>query len=119
MDADRRKRRDDALEEAIGLAPERRAALLDELCGADGALRDEIDQLLALDRNIAPGFLEAGAAAWLGRPLERGQRLGRYVIEEAIGSGGMSVVYRATDPGIGRPVAIKVLLPTAHDVDRT
>lgn len=36
-------------------------------------------------------------------------RLGRYRIERIIGRGAMGVVYRATDPAIGRSVAIKVL----------
>ncbi len=36
-------------------------------------------------------------------------RVGRYQIEEAIGHGAMGVVYRATDPTIGRTVAIKAI----------
>jgi serine/threonine protein kinase/HAMP domain-containing protein len=37
--------------------------------------------------------------------------LGRYTIEGLLGEGAMAHVYRATDPGIGRDVAIKVLKP--------
>ncbi|HEY3445859.1 MAG TPA: protein kinase [Myxococcales bacterium] len=38
-----------------------------------------------------------------------GAHLGEYVVEKAIGSGGMGLVYRGMQPLIGKPVAIKVL----------
>ncbi len=38
-------------------------------------------------------------------------RLGRYDIERLIGSGGMSVVFKAYDTELNRPVAVKVLAP--------
>ena len=44
-------------------------------------------------------------------PLAAGARLGRYVIRDRLGSGGMSHVYRAEDPGLRREVAIKLLHP--------
>src|SRR6476659_6636084 len=45
----------------------------------------------------------------MGLPATKPSRIGRYEVESVIGRGGMGTVYRATDPRIGRPVAIKVL----------
>lgn len=42
-------------------------------------------------------------------PLERGASLGRYLLLEVLGVGGMSVVYSAYDPKLDRRVAIKVM----------
>ncbi|WP_181429230.1 GAF domain-containing serine/threonine-protein kinase [Curtobacterium sp. MCSS17_008] len=43
---------------------------------------------------------------------------GRYRIEAAIGQGGMSVVYRATDESLHRPVAVKLFHPGSVDIAR-
>src|SRR5262245_65419769 len=42
-------------------------------------------------------------------PLVPGTRIGPYEIAALLGTGGMGEVYRATDPRLGRDVAIKVL----------
>ena len=43
---------------------------------------------------------------WIGISLS-----GRYIIEEMLGQGGMSAVYKATDPNLKRVVAIKMIHP--------
>ena len=43
--------------------------------------------------------------------LAAGSRIAGYLIEEQIGRGGMAVVYRASDPRLNRPVALKILAP--------
>ena len=43
---------------------------------------------------------------WIGKKLSN-----RYVIEELLGQGGMSAVYRAMDPNLKRVVAIKIIHP--------
>ena len=52
-------------------------------------------------------------------PLSISSRLGSYVIEATIGTGGMGEVYRARDTRLDRAVAIKVLpVSWSHDAER-
>jgi len=47
---------------------------------------------------------------WIGKTIG-----GRYRIEALLGQGGMSAVYRAIDPNLRRPVAIKLIHPHLSD----
>lgn len=46
-----------------------------------------------------------------GEPLGRGSTLGRYVVLELVGAGGMGRVYTAYDPQLDRKIALKILHP--------
>lgn len=48
--------------------------------------------------------------SWIGCTLN-----GRYHIESLLGQGGMSTVYRATDPNLQRTVAVKIIHPNLTD----
>jgi tetratricopeptide (TPR) repeat protein len=48
-------------------------------------------------------------------PLPPGESVGRYVILQRIGEGGMGVVYAAYDPELDRKVAVKLLLEDKGD----
>jgi serine/threonine-protein kinase len=86
----------------------RRAALLDERCGGDAALRAEVAALLELETG-AGDFLERPADPWVG------QRIDRWRVLERIGAGGMGVVYKvARDDGVfEQQLALKLLRRSA------
>src|SRR2546426_472931 len=108
---------------AVSLPAGERARFLDRTCGADAALRAEVESLLAASDP---------EAAWLGTPAVRvtapaaGPKeterdalldalrkatLGEYEIQAEVGRGGMATVYLAHDLALDRKVAIKMLAP--------
>jgi tRNA A-37 threonylcarbamoyl transferase component Bud32 len=105
---------------ALNLPIERRAAFLDEACRESPEVRRRVETLLEendrlgsfLNRPmVAAGTAKGGgdSAATMGDLT--GMKLGRYVIVERLGFGGMGVVYRARDEKLERFVAIKILAP--------
>jgi serine/threonine protein kinase len=96
--------------EALSLAPAERAAYLDFKCGADRALRAEVEKLLgAYDSEFLEDNLLETAEALAEPLLPFGAAIGRYRIRELIGTGGMGQVFLADDTELDRPVAFKVL----------
>ena len=63
---------------------------------------DAVDVTL-VSSDTARGAIERG------RSFERGQAIGRYVVLDRVGEGGMGVVYAAYDPELDRRLALKLL----------
>jgi eukaryotic-like serine/threonine-protein kinase len=106
-------------EAALDLPEADRPAFVDSACGGNAALRDEVRSLLTWHRG-STGFLETPAGKVSDMPAEAesavrliGKSVGAWRILDAVGSGGMGVVYRAerADAAFKRHAALKVVRP--------
>ena len=115
MPDDNDHRLEDAFAQALALPADRRSSYLDAFCGADLALREELDDLLSHhcdDFLLAPALeIPVVLDALRATPLEPDQHIGAYKILGELGRGGMALVYRAerSDGSFEKQVAIKIL----------
>ncbi|MFO0960068.1 MAG: serine/threonine-protein kinase [Isosphaeraceae bacterium] len=105
-------------------SPSERAAFLDGACHNDPALRARVDSLIRAHEQ-AGGFLARPAVGWAAdmlvaeapagtRPVAEGpgSRVGPYRLLQAIGEGGMGVVFMAEqERPVRRRVALKIIKP--------
>ena len=121
-----------AVDGALDLPAEARAAYLDRACGADVALRESVVRLLdaCVRAERADKLLAAPASAFAAPMLadlavhdaeialrQRAEQLealrnalaGRYMVERELGRGGMAAVFLAHDIRHARPVAVKMM----------
>ena len=115
---------------AILLDNEARAAYVDNQCGRDDSLRVEVEKLIESHGKANADEFMNGVAAEAAAPLltndevgrleilNKGQRVGSYIILDSLGSGGMGEVYLARDTRLDRTVALKVLSPDISEDKR-
>ncbi len=118
MDKDRWRLVESIFEQALEQDDDARPSFLETACAGDQALRDEVEELLAHNREVEDrGFLnqDAKIAPPLSPDTEAkdpyiGQDLGPYNVLRQLGSGGMGKVYLATRrTDYRQQVAVKVL----------
>ena len=125
MDPERWKQIEHIYHSALEREQSQQSAFLQEACGGNSALRQEVESLLAHEQE-AEDFIEAPALEVAAKGLAKdqvdslvGQQLSSYKILSLLGAGGMGEVYRARDMKLEREVAIKVLPALlSHDPER-
>ena len=95
--------------------PAERSDFLNEVCGDDPSVREEVEALLTAaadnDDFLSSPAYEFVAGMLSDEPAEflPGYKIGRFEIQCSLGAGGMGEIYLAHDANLGRKIALKLI----------
>ncbi len=96
---------EEIFQEAADLPADRRGEFLEQRCGTDRTLRDEVEVLLRHDEEGSPAFLAGPVST-----QPPGTVIGEYHLLDLIGEGAFGEVYRAEQSKpVRRQVALKII----------
>lgn len=111
---------DEVLRQALVLDPHKRQRFLETQCAGDTALKQAVEQRLALMDKLHQDetvVTRGGKSSPVEREVPPLPQIPNYEIQSVLGQGGMGVVYRAVHIPLHRAVAIKMLSTAGPPTD--
>lgn len=106
--SDFESRLDELFDRAVRLQGAQREAFIEQQCGGDEALANQLRQLLRHDDGASTSFLGGGDSGRVARSAMP-EFIGAYRLIREIGAGGMGIVYEGEQVSPRRRVALKVV----------
>jgi serine/threonine protein kinase len=126
MTVENRERLKELLDQAMALAPQRRAQFLDDACASDFELRTELESLVSFGEALSSKFLQSPLSGEMDQAVRRiearstltgGQIFARrYQLIRKLGEGGMGQVWLAQQLSpVRRRIALKLIKAGMYD----